>query len=287
MLPLRRSVRPGAVARFHPRWASAVSTPTAVADPISRKIRQQGIGTVTMRTVEAEGPQVGTDPIRTTRSARVKFASPLRYPGGKAALAPFLGETITLNGLSGCTYFEPFAGGAGTALQLLRNGVVSEVHINDIDPCIVAFWRSVLGEPERFADAIMSAKLDVDEWKRQRGIYKSQDASKQFDLGFATFYLNRCNRSGVLSGAAPIGGYEQTGKWKIDARFYRESLGHTSDRAWPTSGTDTHHRHGRSPVSGGKVAARTSARPRLRLSRPSLLAQGQPALLKRLFTQGS
>ena len=154
----------------------------------------------------------------------MRFASPLRYPGGKAALAPFLGETITLNGLSGCAYLEPFAGGAGTALQLLRNGVVSEVHINDIDPCIVAFWRSVLGAPERFADAIMSAKLDVDEWKRQRGIYKNQDVSKQFDLGFATFYLNRCNRSGVLSGAAPIGGYEQTGKWKIGARFYRESL---------------------------------------------------------------
>ena len=177
-----------------------------------------------MRTVEAEGPQVSTDPISTTRSARVRFASPLRYPGGKAALAPYLGETIALNGLSGRAYFEPFAGGAGAALELLRNDVVSEVHINDIDPCIVAFWRSVLGEPKRFADAIMSARLDVDEWKRQCGIYKSRDARKRFELGFATFYLNRCNRSGVLFGAAPIGGYEQTGKWKLDARFYRESL---------------------------------------------------------------
>ena len=139
-------------------------------------------------------------------------------------MAPFLGETITLNGLSGCTYFEPFAGGAGAALQLLRNDVVSEVHINDIDPCIVAFWRSVLEESEQFADAIMSARLDVGEWKRQCGIYKSRDTSKRFELGFATFYLNRCNRSGVLFGAAPIGGYEQTGKWKLDARFYRGSL---------------------------------------------------------------
>ena len=86
-----------------------------------------------MRTVEAEGPQTGMDPARTTRSTRARFASPLRYPGGKAALAPFLGETIALNGLSGCAYYEPFAGGAGAALQLLRDGVVSEVHINDID----------------------------------------------------------------------------------------------------------------------------------------------------------
>ena len=154
----------------------------------------------------------------------MKFASPLRYPGGKAALAPFLGETIALNDLSNCAYFEPFAGGAGAALQLLRDGVVSEVHINDIDPCVAAFWRAVLKTPKQFADAIMSARLDVGEWKRQRDIYRDKDASKPFDLGFATFYLNRCNRSGVLFGAAPIGGYEQTGKWKIGVRFYRESL---------------------------------------------------------------
>ena len=154
----------------------------------------------------------------------MKFDSPLRYPGGKAALAPFLTETIALNGISNCTYFEPFAGGAGAALRLLREGVVSQAHINDLDPCISAFWQAVLGETNRFSDAIMSVKLDVDEWKKQREIYLNQDVSKLFDLGFATFYLNRCNRSGVLFGAAPIGGYGQTGKWKIDARFYRESL---------------------------------------------------------------
>ena len=158
------------------------------------------------------------------RGVGVKFDSPLRYPGGKAALAPFLTETIALNGVSNCAYFEPFAGGAGAALRLLRKGIVSEAYINDLDPCVAAFWRAALGEPNRFSDAIMSVRLDVGEWKRQRAIYLSQDASKPFDLGFATFYLNRCNRSGVLFGAAPIGGYEQIGKWKIDARFYRESL---------------------------------------------------------------
>ena len=154
----------------------------------------------------------------------MRFDSPLRYPGGKAALGPFLAETIALNGLANCAYFEPFAGGAGAALWLLRKGIVSEAHVNDLDPCVAAFWKAVLGEPARFSDAIMSAKLDIDEWKRQRNIYADGDASKPFDLGFATFYLNRCNRSGVLSGAGPIGGYDQKGKWKIGARFYRESL---------------------------------------------------------------
>ncbi len=154
----------------------------------------------------------------------MKYDSPLRYPGGKAALAPFLGEIIARNGLANCSYFEPFAGGAGAALRLLREGVVSEIHINDLDPCIAAFWRAVLVDPERFADAVTSAKLNIQEWERQRQIYHDKDTSRPFDLGFATFYLNRCNRSGVLSGATPIGGYQQAGKWKLDARYYRERL---------------------------------------------------------------
>ena len=154
----------------------------------------------------------------------MKFDSPLRYPGGKAALGPFLAETIELNGLANCPYFEPFAGGAGAALWLLRKGVVSNAHINDLDPRIAAFWKAALRQPDRFSEAIMTAKLDLDEWKRQRDIYAGGHASKPFDLGFATFYLNRCNRSGVLSGAGPIGGYAQAGKWKLGARFYRETL---------------------------------------------------------------
>ena len=154
----------------------------------------------------------------------MKYDSPLRYPGGKAVLAPFLEEIILLNDLHGCSYFEPFAGGAGAALRLLREDVVSEIRINDLDPCIEAFWRAVLEEPKRFMEAITSAKLNVPEWERQRQIYRAQDARKSFELGFATFYLNRCNRSGVLSGATPIGGLRQAGKWKIDARYYRERL---------------------------------------------------------------
>ena len=153
-----------------------------------------------------------------------RYDSPLRYPGGKAALAPLLARIITLNGLSGCSYFEPFAGGAGAALRLLRERVVEELHLNDLDPRIHAFWYAALNEPERFADTIRSVPLDLDEWNRQKRICQRPEASKTFELGFAAFYLNRCNRSGVLSGAAPIGGHGQKGKWAMDARFNRENL---------------------------------------------------------------
>lgn len=154
----------------------------------------------------------------------MRLDSPLRYPGGKASLSDFLARTIASNDLIGCSYFEPFAGGAGAALRLLRDNVVSELYLNDVDPCIAAFWEAVLHEPERFAEAILSVPLDIPEWKKQKRIYERADRSDLFALGFSTFYLNRCNRSGVLFGAAPIGGYTQTGNWRMDVRFNRERL---------------------------------------------------------------
>ena len=153
-----------------------------------------------------------------------RFHSPLRYPGGKAALSGFLAETIKRNGLESCAYLEPFAGGAGAALQLLVDDVVSELYLNDADPRIHAFWLAALNHSERFADAILSVPLTIDEWQRQREVCSYGKNSDQFALGFATFYLNRCNRSGIIIGAAPIGGYDQGTAWKMSARFYRETL---------------------------------------------------------------
>lgn len=126
--------------------------------------------------------------------------------------------------MAGCSYFEPFAGGAGAALRLLKAEVVSEIHLNDLDPHITAFWNAALTESERFAEVIRSVPLNISEWRKQQGIYTAGDLGNTFELGFATFYLNRCNRSGMLSGAGPIGGYEQTGSWKIDSRFNKENL---------------------------------------------------------------
>lgn len=154
----------------------------------------------------------------------MKFDSPLRYPGGKAPLATLLSQTIELNGLKGCLYFEPYAGGGGAALRLLRDGAASEIYLNDLDPHIYSFWHAALSESERFAEAILSVPVTLDEWRRQQQICTLADLTRPFELGFATFYLNRCNRSGIILGSAPVGGYAQKGEWKIDARFYRESL---------------------------------------------------------------
>lgn len=150
------------------------------------------------------------------------FYSPLRYPGGKGKLEPFMEILIEQTGHIGGTYIEPFAGGAGIALELLEKNIVNEIVINDLDKGIYSFWKAILTETDRFVENIRNVPLNIDEWNRQRAIL--DDSSKySYELGFATFYLNRTNRSGIIKGGV-IGGVEQNGNWKMDARFNRDDL---------------------------------------------------------------
>lgn len=156
---------------------------------------------------------------------RGSYASPLRYPGGKATLAGFFESTIAALGLEKPTYIEPYAGGAGAGLELLLKNLVSTVVINDLDPAIHACWKAMVKDSEAFLRLLAEAPLTIEEWKRQREVYRRRhDVDVDpVDLGFATFYLNRTSRSGVL-GAGVIGGFAQAGEYKIDARFDKKAL---------------------------------------------------------------
>jgi DNA adenine methylase len=156
-------------------------------------------------------------------SANMRSTSPFRYPGGKAFLYRYLLDCV--NRLEACEreYAEPFCGGAGAALILLKLDAVQHLHLNDADPKVFAAWQAMLREPERFASAIMETPIDLPTWYASRELVtRSNDPT--FELGFATFFLNRTSRSGIVVGAGPIGGYDQQGTWKIDARFNRAAL---------------------------------------------------------------
>ena len=156
--------------------------------------------------------------------------TPLRYPGGKARLGPFFGELIRSNRLLDKAYVEPFAGGAGVAIYLLLGEFVNSIYINDLDRSVHAFWQSILGYTEEFCELVQSVPLTPQEWYRQKSILASgHRSSDTLRLGFATFYLNRTNRSGIMNGGM-IGGKKQSGRWKLDARFNRTELVHRITR---------------------------------------------------------
>lgn len=150
------------------------------------------------------------------------FKTPLRYPGGKQRLTPFIKEILDVNEIDG-HYVEPYAGGAGVAIELLLTKRIQHIHLNDSYAGIYAFWHSVLNHNEEFCRRIISASMTVEEWLYRREIVRRLDTSDLLELGFSMFYLNRCNRSGVLS-AGIIGGLDQTGNYKMDARFSRNDL---------------------------------------------------------------
>lgn len=154
---------------------------------------------------------------------KLKNYSPLRYPGGKGKLYPFIAAVIENTGIKNPVYIEPFAGGAGLALLLLFNGVVEEVVINDFDKAIYSMWKAILTQPVAFIELIKNTPVTVEEWHHQKGIYSNQNGKYSLELGFATFFLNRTNRSGILK-AGPIGGYNQTGNYLIDARYNKDNL---------------------------------------------------------------
>jgi DNA adenine methylase len=150
--------------------------------------------------------------------------SPLRYPGGKQILSRIVAHLIRLNGSTGGTYAEPYAGGAGVALALLFGEHVDRILINDADPCIFAFWKAILFHTGNFLTLLRNTPATVVAWEEQREIYRHPQGRSDLQLGFATFFLNRCNRSGIIASGGLIGGRQQDGKWKIDARLNRPEL---------------------------------------------------------------
>ena len=152
------------------------------------------------------------------------FPSPLRYPGGKSAIAPIISQIIGQNFQKKPDYVEPYVGGAGLALSLLYNDNVEEIHINDLDQSIWCFWHSILEYPREFISKLKATNVTLDNWHAQREIQRQGNVEDPLELGFSTFFLNRCNRSGIIKKAGVIGGISQSGSYKIDCRFNKEDL---------------------------------------------------------------
>lgn len=153
--------------------------------------------------------------------------TPLRYPGGKSQLYDFIKNVLTINHVNSDgqgIYIEPFAGGCGLAIKLLLKNDVQKIIINDLDPAIHAFWYNVLYHSEDLVLKILNTPITINEWEKQHAVYEKYGSDPtSLDLAFATFFLNRTNRSGIIRGG-PIGGMNQDGKYKLDCRFNKDDL---------------------------------------------------------------
>ncbi|MDP2491846.1 DNA adenine methylase [Vibrio splendidus] len=156
----------------------------------------------------------------------MRFLTPLRYPGGKGKLADYVKETYRANNIVGGHYVEPYTGGGAVALDMLISGTTEHIHLNDIDPAVFSFWFAVLYQTDELIEKIETTEVTIEEWHRQKEILNTTVVAQgeaSLELGFATFFLNRTNRSGILK-AGVIGGKAQSGTWKLDVRFNKANL---------------------------------------------------------------
>jgi DNA adenine methylase len=154
---------------------------------------------------------------------RLVHFTPLRYAGGKGKLAAYVKEIIGANRLFDGEYVEPYAGGAAIGLELLFQEYVSRIHINDFSRPVYSFWKAVLYDTEELCRLIKNTQLSVVTWDLQKRVFGNPDDHSYVELGFAAFFLNRTNRSGIFNGGI-IGGRDQNGPWKIDARYNADDL---------------------------------------------------------------
>lgn len=155
----------------------------------------------------------------------MRYESPLRYPGGKGRLAHYFKVLFRTNDLLDAEYVEPYAGGASVALALLFGEYASRIHINDFSRPVYAFWHAVLHDTETLSRRVRDARLTMGEYRRQKAVLQAADDIDLAGLGFAAFYVNRTSRSGIISDrAGAIGGNDQQGRWRLDARYNRKAL---------------------------------------------------------------
>ncbi|NQW18898.1 MAG: DNA adenine methylase [Chloroflexi bacterium] len=138
-------------------------------------------------------------------------------------MGPYLRQIIEFNEITNVTYVEPYAGGAGVAWDLLFREYAERVVINDLSIQIYCFWKSVFEKTEELLRLIRDTQISIEQRARQKSIFNTPEENDELAVGFSTFFLNRTNRSGILTGGV-IGGKHQAGKWKLDARFNKGGL---------------------------------------------------------------
>jgi DNA adenine methylase len=147
--------------------------------------------------------------------------SPLRYPGGKRRLVPFIAATLAANGLKPGLLAEPFAGGASVALELAATDVVERIALGDLDPNVADFWRVAFEDCDWLCGQVSSIEVNLKTWKR----FKTEEQRSARDRALACLFLNRTSFNGALHDhAGPIGGQAQTSAYDLACRFPRERL---------------------------------------------------------------
>lgn len=118
--------------------------------------------------------------------------SPLRYPGGKSRLAPFIGELILNENIK--EFREPMVGGGSVFLYIHTLLPDIKYSIGDIDPDVANFWLTLRDQSNDLIGFISTNKNNLIDVKTIKEFKWKEDVVSQA----AKFYIyNRTSFSGL------------------------------------------------------------------------------------------
>lgn len=149
--------------------------------------------------------------------------SPLSYSRGKMAMAGYLARVVQALDLPRPEMVEPFKGGSGPGLGLLRDGLVDSLVICEADVAVYSFWASVVHECDRLCALVEEVPLTLEERIRQQDVYEAGDEQDGVSLGFSVLYLNRVPELDTQDGGTSTG-KTRSAQLAADGKFDRDDL---------------------------------------------------------------
>lgn len=161
-----------------------------------------------------------------------KRLSPLRYPGGKSKIIDFLSGQFRKDQIH--TFVEVFAGGASVGLSLLQAGVIQHLVLNDTDPGVYGFWKTVKSEPETLLTRLAGEDPSLDDFRRAQEVLDHPEGRNLNELAWSELICNRLGYSGITK-AGPLGGWNATqqqllARWNAEALSKRIRMIHNMSR---------------------------------------------------------
>jgi len=148
------------------------------------------------------------------------------YPGGKSRAVKHIMKVLDLDLSKYLQVVEPFCGGASFSLSCN----IEKVWLNDIDPDLYCLWRSIISYIDDLEAAVMDARIKAEDFYTLRdklleggGRPTSREGVVQRGLEKLIIHKISYSNMGEMSGS-PVGGRNQTGKWKFDCRWNPTSI---------------------------------------------------------------
>jgi len=121
--------------------------------------------------------------------------SPLRYPGGKTKLIPYIAsilpDTVT-------RIVEPFCGGSSVSLALLLAGKVDEIVLNDMDINVISLFRTIMDNPHQLIQRIWNTTLSREQYFSFQKSLLAEEEIQEEERAFRFLYCNRTAFSGII-----------------------------------------------------------------------------------------